>query len=74
MNSSANAKSLRVARSTTVRALRILGSIMSSHTATDRVSRCLDGGTKPLSQLRAVMSEVQISGVPKLSSWEVAST
>lgn len=48
--------------------------IMSSHTALNRVSRCLSGGKYALGQPRAAMSEVQICGIPKLSSWEVAST
>jgi hypothetical protein len=46
---------------------------MSVQTVTHEVSRCPEG-VSSLGVSRAAMSEVQICGIPKLSSWEVAST
>ena len=48
--------------------------IMTEHNVTcSRLFRCHQGGNS-LDQSLMAMSEVQICGIPKLSSWEVAST
>jgi hypothetical protein len=39
----------------------------------DRVFRCVQGGNAPMCS-RVVLSEVQITGIPKASKLEVAST
>ena len=50
------------------------GLIMTEHNVTcNRLFRCHQGGNS-LDQSLMAMSEVQICGIPKLSSWEVAST
>jgi hypothetical protein len=46
---------------------------MSMPTATQQVARCSEG-ERSLALPCAAKSEVQIGGITKMSSWEVAST